>query len=403
MKLRTSVFIVSFTVSATLLGGFIAASWLINRDATTKVDLAELELAVVELSAMARDAATGAYPAPSRMSSALVPIRRDVARRIVLERDRAVDTAVAWIAFLGIEAVAALVVSAAAARLITARWTRLRDGVLRLKRGEIVTRFSSGIRDEFGDVEAELDELVEALADRDRMHAEVSALQGWGEASAFLAHQARTPLASLSLSAQTARTALVDSELESSADVVAALGRVESEALRLTTLFGKIRSMSGFKDPVLTDVDPEDAIHEAAAALSARGVPVPASSIRVERSGSENRPRFDRDYLVEAFLNLLANSAEACAARNTSFGVTISLESSPGRYVVRYVDTVTGLDESLTSLVGQARYSTKADGMGLGVWLTGRIAALHGGRLEISRTSVGGLSFTMVFPGKGGT
>jgi signal transduction histidine kinase len=77
------------------------------------------------------------------------------------------------------------------------------------------------------------------------------------------------------------------------------------------------------------------------------------------------------------------------------------LASDDAGYTIDYTDSVTGLDPALVAQVGFARFTTKPNGTGLGVWLVGRVAALHGGRLDTSLTAAGGLRFTMTFPAGG--
>ncbi|TFG79055.1 MAG: HAMP domain-containing histidine kinase, partial [Spirochaetales bacterium] len=70
-------------------------------------------------------------------------------------------------------------------------------------------------------------------------------------------------------------------------------------------------------------------------------------------------------------------------------------------YELTYSDSMTGLDPSVLGRIGTPRFTTKHDGAGLGVWLVGRIAALHGGELLVTMTDAGGLAFTMRFPAGG--
>ena len=393
-----------------LLGGAaIALAAIPSRNAASRNGeeaLKTLQHAVDELSAQAAAAAEGQPLDTKTLLDALGPLRKDIARRAVLERDVAVATAAGWSVLLATEALAALAVSAMAAAVLTRRWSKLRDGILRLRQGGLPEPFFTGTLDEFGAVEKELDRLVDALVDRERMRSELRSLQGWGEASAFLAHQARTPLASLALSAQTARVALeacpaIGIHEAALLEAKSSLGRAEAEALRIAALFSRVRSLSGFKDPVLAAVDPADAFREAAAALAARGSPAGEDALSIVSRGTGSRPRFDHGYLVEAFSNLLSNSLEACAERGMPFSARLLLVSGSEGYTIEYTDSVTGLDPALAARVGTARFTTKPGGTGLGVWLVGRVAALHGGRLLTDLSAVGGLRFTMTFPAGG--
>ena len=393
MKLRTRVFLVSFITSTLFMGAAGAVSFLANRDdggSTTP-----LRAGLASLEALAARGGAGAED----IMAASTPLRRDLARRELLDEDRRVAAVASAAGFVVAGIAAALVVSAAAAAMVTARWGRLRGRLERLRSGDAAVRFDTGARDEFGMLEAELDRLLEALADRERMRGELRSLQGWGEAAAFMAHQARTPLASLVLSARTVRDALA---LPDAGAASAAAVRVEGEAERLSALFGRVRALSGFGEPSLATVDPGALLMEAALSLAAAGSGVRPDAITVERAGDGPVPPFDAAYLREAFVNLLSNTADACAERGLAFGARLCVERGRERFVLRYDDAVSGLPVDLAARVGSMRFTTKRNGAGLGVWLVGRIAALHGGALSVGMTPAGGLEFELAFPAGGG-
>lgn len=403
MKLRTRIFVVSFTVSATLLGAAIVAlTALSTHDEETS--LIALRDNVDALAAMADRLEQGGLVGSDELRILLRPIRRDVARRSILEQDRAISRAASWSLFLGAELLAALAVAAIAAAALTSRWARLRDGIMRIRRDGSSEPFFTGAKDEFGLVEEELDRLVEALADKERMRSELRALQAWGEAAAFLTHQARTPLASLSLSTKVVLELLHEDIHNYPEDKQYGLSRVhkaieliEGETERLSSLFSRVRSLSGFRDPTLVDIDPSVALDEAVLALGARGLDIDRERVTVERSGSGARPCFDRGYLVEAFTNLLHNSLEACVERALAFSAKLRIEALDDEYRIEYTDSVTGIDPGILDTIGSPRFTTKPDGMGLGVWLIGKICGLHGGFLQTDMSEDDGLKFTMVF------
>jgi len=401
MKLRTRIFIVSFCVSVLLLGSAGLAVLALGRTGN-EASLPELEASIDIVAEMAQAVSQGSELDPEVLTEALGPLKRDIARRTVLEKDRAVSVAATWILFLVAEALAALAVALVAARILTARWTRLYDGIIAIRRQGSSKPFFTGVHDEFGLVEEELDKMVSALSDQERMRSELKVLQSWGDASAFLAHQARTPLASMTMSARTALDTLSsDSQVLTEAQLNTAKTSMEfavSEALRVTSLFSRVRSMSGFNDPQLVDIDPEKALEEAVARLTIRNPHVATTSIRVVRTGTKRPPFFDKGYLVEAFTNLLNNSVEACSTRGQNFSALVTLSGDIGMYTIEYSDSVTGLDPGILERIGTVRFTTKPDGTGLGVWLVGRIAALHGGTLRIGMTESGGLRFALDFP-----
>ena len=88
MKLKARIFVVSFSVSAALLGAAAVALTAFS-SAPDEAGLAGLEESAGALAAIASAAADGEPVDADAMLSALAPIRRDIARRSVLERDSA--------------------------------------------------------------------------------------------------------------------------------------------------------------------------------------------------------------------------------------------------------------------------------------------------------------------------
>lgn len=391
MKLRNRIFALSFTTSVLLLGAASAAGFLLRADG----DAASRERTETALASL-ETLASGDGPEAALVREALAPLRRDAARRSILSQDRTVADVAAIALFVGAGALASFAVSAAAASMMTARWERVREGIAALGREKTRMRFGTGSDDEFGALENELDRLLDALDDRERMKSELKALQGWGEAAAFLSHQAKTPLASLVLSARTMREALADPDAGEAAAEAAA--RAERDAARLSALFSRVRSLSGFGEPEPVPVDPHRLLLEAAAAASARFGGIRPEAISFRREGPDTLPLLDPNYLREAFVNLLQNSAEACERQGRPFSASLVSRRLPAGHELEYGDPVEGLDPGLADRVGTPRFSTKPDGTGLGVWLVGRIAALHGGSMSVRLGPSGGLVFLLSFP-----
>jgi signal transduction histidine kinase len=88
--------------------------------------------------------------------------------------------------------------------------------------------------------------------------------------------------------------------------------------------------------------------------------------------------RVDPRRLKEAVLNLVLNALEATAPGGS---VRVSWASEAGRVVVTVDDTGAGMTEAVAARAGDAFFTTRAEGTGLGVGLARRAAEQHGGSL----------------------
>jgi two-component system NtrC family sensor kinase len=110
----------------------------------------------------------------------------------------------------------------------------------------------------------------------------------------------------------------------------------------------------------------------------------------------------DRTRLGQVLLNLLQNAIDACASvperahcitvrtRDTSAGVRIEVE-----------DTGPGVPEELSARIFAPFFTTRSQtsGTGLGLYISRRIVAEHGGTLELVQTPGQGALFRVELPG----
>ena len=108
--------------------------------------------------------------------------------------------------------------------------------------------------------------------------------------------------------------------------------------------------------------------------------------------------------LEQLLLNLLKNGMEACAGANLPPErrvMRLYAEIDPqdaSRIRFSIVDHGPGIPEELRSKLFDAFYSTKSEGMGMGLNICRSIAELHGGELIVKTTPGGGSTFSFTVP-----
>jgi signal transduction histidine kinase len=108
----------------------------------------------------------------------------------------------------------------------------------------------------------------------------------------------------------------------------------------------------------------------------------------------------DRVQLQQVILNLIVNAIEAM--RGVADGprdLLISTRTaSSGDVLVMVQDTGPGLDRAKLELVFDAFYTTKPDGLGMGLSICRSIIEVHGGRLWPSADNDHGATFQFILP-----
>jgi PAS domain S-box-containing protein len=101
------------------------------------------------------------------------------------------------------------------------------------------------------------------------------------------------------------------------------------------------------------------------------------------------------DQLTQVFLNLGLNALEAMPDGGT---LTVTTRLAGQTVEVAFCDTGTGLTDEASTKMFDAFYSSKAEGMGLGLNLAKSIISSHKGRIEFENNPGGGTCFRVLLP-----
>lgn len=125
------------------------------------------------------------------------------------------------------------------------------------------------------------------------------------------------------------------------------------------------------------------------------------AQIRVETDLLRGPPwvHGDRVQLQQLVLNLVMNAIEAMSAPElTDRRLRITTSADGNRIHVRVEDSGIGFPASDTESIFKALYSTKPDGLGMGLSISRSIVELHGGRLTAEPVAPRGSRFEFVLP-----
>ncbi len=216
---------------------------------------------------------------------------------------------------------------------------------------------------------------------------------------ADLAHEIRTPLATLEAYIDGLEDGVVVAEPTSYATMRAQVGRLRRLAidLRETAAADEHALHLSFADI--------DLAATAAVAVAAADPRYQAKDVSLQLvCGDDPLPvHADEERLQQVLANLLDN-----ALRHTPPGgsVRVSIDRDPGAVVIRVVDSGEGIPPALLPLVfdrffrvDPARASTDGSGSGLGLTIARAIVNDHGGSLGVSSPGLGrGATFTVRLP-----
>jgi two-component system, LuxR family, sensor kinase FixL len=215
--------------------------------------------------------------------------------------------------------------------------------------------------------------------------------------TASLAHELNQPLAAIMTNAQAARR-LLASEPPDLPQVKAILSDIVNDDRRASDVIQRLRALLRKGELEMVRVDLGSTIRDVAQLLSSEAILKQISvSLDLERE-----PVFvlgDRVQLQQVMLNLLHNAMEAVSDLGPRDGaVTVSCQRVNGDARVSVSDSGPGILHGSEELVFEPFYTTKRDGMGMGLSIVRSIVESHGGAIRAGNLVQRGAVFEFTLP-----
>jgi signal transduction histidine kinase len=231
-----------------------------------------------------------------------------------------------------------------------------------------------------------------AMAELTYMNRRVAA----GHLSAALTHEINQPLAGISTRASAALRWLRP-EKHDVEKARAALEAIVAATNRVANLVTSIRAMFKKETPEKEPIDINQII---LTALSIVRVELQAHCVEVRTQLDEHLPAIqgDKVQLQQVVLNLLLNGVEAMQSVRPRFLKVQTDQTKPGMVRVSVEDTGTGIDPSSLDLIFKPLFTTKASGMGMGLFICKSIIESHGGQILVTAPGNSGSIFQFELP-----
>lgn len=214
-------------------------------------------------------------------------------------------------------------------------------------------------------------------------------LSEMGETTARLAHQIRTPLASVMLYVSQLRKDHVSNETRQRyAEKI--VGRLSDLEILVNDMLCFARGSNGLE----ITISPSSLLGEAHHSIRSRLSE--SQRLRVLDSTGDTSIRGNRHALVGALLNLVNNALDASGENaRVELGALIA-QNKEVHFFVR--DNGPGIDETLQKRIFEPFFTTRSSGTGLGLAVVKSVASAHGGRCWVRRARSGGSVFYLSVP-----
>lgn len=224
-------------------------------------------------------------------------------------------------------------------------------------------------------------------------------LASMGELAGSIVHEVNQPLGAIAASADACRRWIAAGS-DRTDRALASLNRVIEESRRAAAVVAGLKSLTRNIAPATDPLDLNSATREVCTLLLGD---LAREKVLLETEFEMELPHAtgDRVQVQQIVMNLARNAIEAMRVRPSGRTLSISTRECEDGVLLTVSDNGPGLDPAGASRLFDPLYTTKADGMGLGLSISRKIAGAYGGRLWADTEAASGAAFHLLLPSAG--
>ena len=229
----------------------------------------------------------------------------------------------------------------------------------------------------------DLDDSVQRLAKTERE-------QAWQEMAKQVAHEIKNPLTPMRLTVQSFQQ---NSGIDSIDEKIKINDFCQTLIEQIDTMSNVATSFSDFATLPKTQLEKTDIVDATNKAVEI----FEQNNITFKTSGNNIFVKLDKEQWIRVMTNLIKNSIQAIPHdRDPDILVQISENSKSVKILVS--DNGQGVSKSNRDKIFEPKFTTKSDGMGLGLGIVRNIISSHRGKISYKSKSNKGTDFTITLP-----
>jgi PAS domain S-box-containing protein len=239
---------------------------------------------------------------------------------------------------------------------------------------------------------------AEALEATRAEMAHMARVMTMGEIAASIAHEVNQPLTAVVANANACSRLLAGNSPDLD-DVREAVADIAEAGTRAGAIISRIRALVKKEMPEKTKLDINDVVQEVLP-LTSGELAKHRVSVQTELFPSLPQVLGDRVQLQQVILNLMMNAIEAMTSimdRPRVLLLRTQVQESD-RLSVAVQDSGAGLEPGNTARIFDTFFTTKSNGMGMGLSISRSIIETHGGRLWAEPNDGPGATFQFILP-----
>lgn len=266
----------------------------------------------------------------------------------------------------------------------------------RVAAGDLEQKLPVDRKDEIGELNESFNFMVQRLKEDRRLEErlrEAEHLSAVGELSRSIAHEIRNPLNFISLSIDHIRKKYRPEDDKQGVNFEELVSSIKHEIHRLDKLVGDFLDYGRPLNLKVRDTDIEAVLNSVVEIIKARAE---LEKITIQREYHFlPELKVDPELFKTCVFNVVMNAFQAMPGGGV---LTVNTEKLNGKFVLSISDTGHGVSRENLSKVFEPLFTTKANGLGLGLATTKRVIEEHGGSIDLETTEGRGSNFIISLP-----
>jgi len=271
---------------------------------------------------------------------------------------------------------------------ITAPITSLVEGTKEIGKGNLNYQIPlSKSDDEIGQLIEAFNQMGKRLRENQERMIYLEKMSAWKQMARKLAHEIKNPLSPIQLTLQQIVDKYDDDNAEYQKLLNECYGIINEEIGSLRKLVQEFSEFGRMPELALLQADLNELIRDISAMYSGR--------LQLDLDASLPQFLFDEDRLRRVLINLIQNAIQADPGEHP---VEVKTKYLDSKVQISVTDSGTGIPEELLSKIFEPHFSSKKDGMGLGLAITRLIVEEHEGAIRVHSKVNEGSEFVVELP-----
>jgi PAS domain S-box-containing protein len=222
-----------------------------------------------------------------------------------------------------------------------------------------------------------------------------------GELAASIAHEVNQPLAGIVMNGEACMRWL-NRDVPDLDEVRSNVRQIIADGERAAQVIRRLRALARKSDPEYVALNINDVVVETIP-LVQREIAQQRVTLKLDLSAEVPDVSGDKVQLQQVVINLITNGLQAMAG-DRAHGAVLEISSrllSNGRVSLSIVDQGTGIAPDAIGELFNPFFTTKPDGMGMGLSICRSIVEAHGGEIQASNNLTAGATITITLPRHG--